>query len=225
MWPYALATIRQAYRSPVSYVLAACGAFAGWFAASAAILALTEVGEQNDPLLYSTSHLAGVLLTLWLIGRALDEDRHSGFAQAADATAAGLAGRILGRWAGATLAGAMLAIIVGFLTAGLTGALEMPDGISLLSTSIQATGIVAAWAVLVGNVWRGGGTMLAVFLVWVLGHLPWGRAPFLEGLPGRILRSWLPGPREAAGALEGLGYTSAAVAGLLLATLALSRPS
>lgn len=226
MWPYAIATLRQAYRSPVSWTLGACAVFAGWFGAIAAVLALTEVGEQLGPLVLSTGHLAGVLLTLWLVGRALDEDRHSGFAEAADATAAGRAGRTLGRWAGASLAGALLALLVGHLTALLvTGSLERPGTLSLLSTSSQVTALAGAWGVLLGNTWRGGGAMLGVFALWVLGHLPWGRAPFLDGLPGRVLRAWLPGPREAAGAFEALGYTSAAVAGLLLVTLALSRPS
>ena len=78
---------------------------------------------------------------------------------------------------------------------------------------------------LLGSLWRGGGTSLAVILLWVLGHLPWGRAPFLEGVAGRVLRAWLPGPRGVGSEVEGLGYTSAAVTGLLLVTVALSRPS
>ena len=77
---------------------------------------------------------------------------------------------------------------------------------------------------LLGTLWRGGGATLAAFILWVLGHLPWGAAPFLEGLAGRALGAWLPGPRVANAAVA-LGYTSAAVAGLLLIALALSRPA
>jgi hypothetical protein len=222
MWPYALATLRQAYRSPLAWALAALGAFAGWFAATTAILALDEVGEQALPLVVSTSHLAGVLLVLWLVGRGLEEDRHSGFAAAADATGPGTAGRLLGRWAGATLAGTTLALAVGGLLS-LLGVRPGPAALSLFFTSIQATALVGAWAVLAGSLARAGGAALAVFVLWVLGHLPWGTAPFLEGAGGRALAAWLPGPRDAATAVASLGYTSAAVAGLLLATVALSR--
>ncbi len=74
-------------------------------------------------------------------------------------------------------------------------------------------------------IWSGAGAVLVVFLLWVLGHLPWGAAPFLEGGAGQALGVWLPGPREAGSGPEALGYTSAAVAGLLLGALALSRSS
>ena len=77
MWPYMTATLRQALRSPTTWGLGALGVFLGWFATTAAILALDEVGEQSTPLVFSTSHLVGVLLTLWLIGRALEEDRRT----------------------------------------------------------------------------------------------------------------------------------------------------
>ena len=64
--------------------------------------------------------------------------------------------------------------------------------------------------------------------LWLLGHLPWGRDPFLGGSlawAGESLRAWLPGPRALEGWLGGLGYTSAAVAGLLLLALAFVRPA
>lgn len=223
MWPYASATVKQALRSPLSWVLLAVGAFTGWFATSAAILALDEVGAQGQPLTISTAQLVGVLLTLWLIGRSLDEDRLSGFAAAADASGPGATGRLLGRWLGATLAGAGLAVSTA-LAISTSAALESPDGLLLLSTSIMACALVGAWCVLLGALWRGGGAVLVVFLLWILGHLPWGVAPFLNGLAGRMLGGLLPGPR-AAGTLATLGYTSAAVAGLLLVTLAVSRPA
>jgi hypothetical protein len=224
MWPYALATLRHAWRAPFTWGLAAGSVFVGWFAGAAAILALYDVDDAATPLTLSTGHLAGVLLTLWLVGRGLDEDRHSGFAVAADATKPGAAGRLLGRWAGAATAGAALAALVAHLTAAVS-TLEPPPLFSLLSTTIQTTTLVGAWALLLGTGWKGGGTTLLAFLLWVLGHLPWGRDPLLEGAAGRVLRALLPGPREAAVAGSGLGYTSAAAAGLLLLALAFSRPS
>lgn len=236
MWAYATATLRQAWRSPVSWVICALGIFAGWFATAAAVLAIADVGEQGEPLILSTGHLAGVLLTLWLIGRSLDEDRHSGFASSADATAPGVAGRVLGRWLGATLSGTLMSALVGMLIAT-SSALQQADPILLLSTSIMQTGVVAAWGLLLGCLWRGGGASLAVFLLWVLGHLPWGSgrllgggpeagdAGWLEGALARMLGAVLPGPRVGEGVAEALGYTSAAVAGLLLLALASSRPA
>ncbi len=223
MWAYTLATLRHALRSPLGWVLLGVGVFLGWFGTSLAILALDSVGAQAQPLTLSSAHLVGVLFTLWLVGRALDEDRTSGFAAAADVTSPGPIGRLAGRWAGASMAGAALATLTGALIAICSEA-PAPDATHLLSTSILATSLVGAWAVLLGTLWRGGGATLAAFLLWVLGHLPWGAAPFLEGLGGRALGAWLPGPRTA-GSLEALGYTSAAVVGLLLAALALSRPA
>ena len=89
MWPYTLATLRFALRSPLVWVLLAVGAFTGWFGATAAILALDEVGAQGQSLLLGTGQLVGILLTLWLVGRSLEEDQQSGFAAAADAARTG----------------------------------------------------------------------------------------------------------------------------------------
>ncbi len=223
MWPYASATLKSAWRSPVSWVLLALGAFTGWFAATAAILALSDVGSQSGPLTISTAQLVGALLTLWLVGRAMDEDRHSGFAQAADASGPGVSGRLLGRWAGASAAGAILAVLTALVISS-SAAVNRPASLLLLSTSIMRAAHVGAWAVLLGSTWRGGGATLAVFLMWVLGHLPWGVDPFLGGAHGRVLGALLPGPATAGDAVS-LGYTSAAVVGLLLISLALSRPA
>lgn len=224
MWAYALATWRQGYRSPFTWILAALAVFVGWFGTTAAVLAIREVGDQGIPLLLSTSHLAAVLLAIWLVGRSIEEDRHAGFAAAADAAAPGPAGRLLGRWLGASAAGTALALVVGYVTAT-SSALPWPPGILLLITNIQVAALAAAWALLLGTLWQSGGAMVVVLLLWILGHLPWGVAPFLEGAPGRAVAAWLPGPRLADGGPEALGYTSAAVVGILLGTLAASRPS
>ena len=223
MWPYASATLKSAWRSPMAWSLLVLGGLTGWFATSAAILALDDAGAQSQPLTLSTAQLVGVLLALWLTGRSLDEDRHSGFAAAADAAQPGPGGRLLGRWLGATLAGGGLALLTATAIAAVAR-VEQPPVLLLLSTSIMAPAVVSAWAVLLGNVWRGAGATLTVFLLWLLGHLPWGVAPYLDGLFGRLVGGILPGPRTA-GTIDTLGYTSAAVAGLLLVTLALSRPA
>ena len=88
----------------------------------------------------------------------------------------------------------------------------------------MACALAAAWGVLLGSAWRGIGATLVVFLLWMLGHLPWGVAPYLQGLAGEVVGTWLPGPRTS-GSIATCGYTSAAVAGLLLVALALSRPA
>lgn len=224
MWAYAIATWRQCYRSPFTWTLAAIAVFAGWFGTTAAVLALRDVGDQGLPLILGSSHVAGVLLTLWLIGRALEEDRHAGFAAAADAAAPGHMGRLLGRWVGATAAGSTLAMFVGYVTAT-SSALPWPPATLLLITSIQVSALAGAWALLLGTIWRSGGAMILVLLLWILGHLPWGTAPFLDGTAGTVLGAWLPGPRHVDSGAETLGYTSAAVAGILLGALAASRPS
>ena len=223
MWAYASATLRHALRSPVSWVLLALGVFFGWFALTAAVLAIDDVSRQAASIGSSTAHLAAALLTLWVLGRSLEEDRHSGFAAAADASRAGPRGRVLGRWVGAALAGALLGVGVA-LAIALTTRLPSTPLILLLSTSIQVSAMVGAWAVLLGSLWRGGGAMLAALVLFVLGHLPWGSPAFLAGRVGFALGTWLPGPRSSGG-LDSLGYTSLAVAGLLLVSLASARPA
>lgn len=223
MLAYALATLRNAMRSPLTWVLLGLGTFFGWFAMALAVLALDEAGAQAGPLTLSTAHLAGVFLTLWLVGRSMDEDRTSGFAAAADVTPAGPMGRLLGRFLGAVAAGSAVALGVGLLIALTTNDAALSTTY-LLYTSSLACLQVGAWGVLLGTLWRGGGATLAAFLLWLLGHLPWGAEPFLAGPAGRALGAWLPGPRTTVG-LEGMGYTSAAVAGLMLLALALSRPA
>ena len=222
MWPYAEATLRLAGRSVSTWVLCGLGIFAGLFAVNFAILALADVAAQSHAVLIGTCQLFSVLLVIWLLGRALDDDSASGFVSAADATGPGVSGRVLGRWAGAVLAGVGLALLVGFVVP-LFSPLDWPPLIHLLIASFQAAGLVAAWIVLLGARWHGGGAALAAFLLWLLGHLPWGAAPFPTGPAADALRAWLPGPREASAAVAGLGPTTLAIAGVLLLALALTR--
>lgn len=227
MWPYARATLKEAALSPVTWGTCVMGVFFGWFAATLAILAIVDLGEESKELVESTSQLFGALLAIGLLGRTLDEDADSGFTLATDACAPGPGGRVLGRWAGAALAGTMASLLIAGLVT-LSGAAQGLNPLYLLYTSILSTALVAAWATLLASRWNGAAAGLLTILLWLLGHLPWGRDPFLGGSlewAGRCLRAWLPGPRALEGWLGGLGYTSAAVAGLLLLALAFVRPA
>jgi hypothetical protein len=224
MWVYAKATLREALSSPTAWGLLGLAIFFGWCATALAILALVGVEAENRALVESTSQLFGAICCLGLLGKLLDEDRGSGFALAADAAGPGPAGRIVGRWAGAVTAGTVLAMAAAHALA-VVGASPGPDSLYLLYTSMSSIALVGAWGVLLGTQWNGVAAGLAVMLLWVLGHLPWGTPPFLTGVPAQVLRGWLPGPRAAGSALLALGYTSAAVGGLLALSAALVRPA
>ena len=224
MWAYARVTAKDAVLSPVTWGLCLLGVFFGWFATTLAILALVEIEGQGEALVISTSQLFGALLTLSLLGRTLEEDSTSGFTLAGDATAAGPQGRLLGRWVGACTGGVVMTLIVAALTAS-TGAAPMPPIHYLLYTTTLSIAVVGAWAVLLASQWNGAAGGLIVLLLWILGHLPWGTAPFAEGTLGRALAAWLPGPRPVDGGWSTLGYTSATVAGLLLLARVLARPA
>jgi hypothetical protein len=224
MWAYTRITLKEAALSPTTWGVCLLGAFFGWFATTLAILAVADIESQSRALVEGTSHLFGALLTLGLLSRAFEEDSGSGFALAGDATRAGPQGRLLGRWLGAVLAGALGSLLVAALTTA-TGATGALDPLYLLYTSILTLGVVGAWSALVSSQWAGPAGALVVLLLWVLGHLPWGTAPFLAGGVGRTVAALLPGPRAAAGGWLTLGYTSAAVAGLLLLALAFVRPA
>jgi hypothetical protein len=223
MWAYASATAKQAWRSPVSWVLLAVGTFTAWFAAAAAILALDPAGARSASITTSTAHAAGALLAIWLLGRGLEEDRLHGFSSAADATAPGVPGRLLGRWAGALASGAACALLTATLAAGTT-VVAAPAPIWLLITSFMVAGHAGAWALVLGARWGGAVATLGALLLFLAGHLPWGGPGFLEGPAGRALAAWLPGP-TASGEAAALGYTPAAVGGLLLLALAIGRPA
>ena len=224
MWVYARATLREALTSPVAWGLLGLALFFGWCATALAILALVGVEAENRDLVASTSQLFGAILCLGLLGKLLDEDRGSGFALAADAAGPGPTGRVLGRFAGAVLTGTALSLAAAHALA-IAGASPAPESLYLLYTSMCSIALVGAWGVLLGTQWNGVAAGLAVLLLWVLGHLPWGTPPFLSGVPGQLLRAWLPGPRAGGSVLLGLGYTSAAVGGLLALSAALVRPA
>jgi hypothetical protein len=220
MWPYALLTLRQAGRSPSPWVFLGLGTAAGWVGLNLAILALGEPGTQAPAVVLGTSQTFGVLLCFWVLAWLLEEDRRSALRLAADCTGPGPGGRLLGRWAGALVLGALLSTAIAFLLAGL----KWPD-IHLLIANIEAVALAAAWGILVARGLGGGLAVLAGLLAWILGHLPWGRHAFLEGGAGAAVGALLPGPRAPAGAWSTVGYTSAATGAILMLALALGpRP-
>ena len=221
MWAFTLVTLRQALRSPVPWVVGALGVFVGWSATSLAILAL-GVGAQGQQLTLSTSHFVATVLTLWLLGACLTQDARSGFARAGDATGPGTLGRTLGRWAGATVSATAAGSLVGLLVAALSNSATAPVTYLLITTT-QIGALVGAWQLLLATRLPVQAATLAAFMLWLMGHLPWGTAPFMEGTAGLALASWLPGPRGVEEILGTLLSTGAAIGGLLLLTAATTR--
>lgn len=227
MWPYTRATIKEAMLSPVTWGLLVLGVFFGWFATTLAILNIVDMEAESRDLVVSTSQLFSALLAIGLIGRLVDEDSTSGFTLASDACKPGPGGRLLGRWAGATVVGTTSCVLMAALITLARGG-AMPSVLYLLYTSILSVALVGAWASLFSSQWNGAAAGLVTILLWLLGHFPWGRSPFLGGDAawlGQCLRAWLPGPRQVDAWAMGVGYTSAAVAGLLMLTLAFARPA
>lgn len=227
MWAYALATQKDALRRPAFWLLLLTGL---GLSAIGARLAILEIGLDSGRVVEmarGTAHLVGVLCGLWLLGVALEEDRMGGFSVAADSTAPGHAGRLLGRWTGAVALGSLVATLSGLLGLLLSGPRIHLDGgewVYLLFTSIASISLALAWLVFLAGFGAGGGAAVLALLLWLLGHLPWDSGAWLGGHAGRVLMAWLPGPRTHLDLCSG-GYTSAAVLGLLLLGLARARPT
>lgn len=224
MWAYARATIRDALASPVSYGLLAGSLFLSWCGAALSILALHDQPGQRADLVAATSEMFALLVGLGLLGRTLDEDRASGFVEAADATRLGPPGRVLGRWGGAVLC----ALVCGMLSVGGMLALRAAPpqaGLYLLTTSIPSLLVALAWGALFAALLSGVVGTLVTFTLWLAGHLPWGTAPFLEGGVGRALRAVLPGPRPHVGMAEAWPPALLATAGVLAIAVALAGPA
>jgi hypothetical protein len=212
---HALATLRFALRAPMSWGLAAASALIAWFAIAFAVLALRDDPARRIELIGSTSVLAGLAVALWCLVRMLEEDSRSGFALAADASAPGPGGRLAGRWLGACVAATATALISGLVTALVSKAPIAPS-LLMCSASIVPVGVAAGWAVLGSTlIGPGRGAALAA-LLWLAGHLPWGRAPLPEGVIGAWARAWLPGPPQVDAPWVGLPAALAVAVGLVI---------
>lgn len=223
MSAHALATLRFALRTPMTWGLMLSAAVAGWFAASFDVLALDASAASPAGVVAATAQFAGAVLVAWLVARTLDEDAASGWTAAVDATSPGHRVRHLGRWAGATVAAALSSVGAIILASLATGGLELAL-LSLSCTTIVALALVGAWSTLLSVRWRGGGAILAAVLVWFAGHLPWGHERFVPGMGGRLLRAWLPAPDFDVASIQPWAQHGLAIGGLLLLGAALARP-
>jgi hypothetical protein len=220
MWPFALATLRSSLTSWAVWLILLTAVGVGWLGLEVSVLALGESESQAPELILTTAQAFGALLALWIVARTLDDDGRAGFTAPADQTRPGPGGRILGRWMGAFLAGAVGGVVIHCAIAR-----ELAGSLSLYTAIIVPPLVLSAWGALLGC--RGGGGLVVGGggALWFLGHLPWGSPSFASGLFGRGLAAWLPGPVAPAETLAHAGYTAAAVGGLLLLALALApRP-
>jgi hypothetical protein len=208
-------TLRQALRSPGPWVLLAVGALVGVLGLDLAVLALGAAEAQSAELALATSLTTATLATLWVLGRALDEDRRSPLVRSVDAAVPGVGGRLLGRWAGAVLAGSLVGACLLGLLLGLGGQ-AWPGPGYLYVAIVSAELLVGAWGLLLARSGSGTTALLAGALLWMLGHLPWGSPGLLPGLAGRTLGTLLPGPHVAERGVAGVAAALLSVLGLLL---------
>lgn len=226
MRTYVITTLREAFRSPGSWLLLGLGAVAGWGGLRLAILGLGRAEQQASNVVIGTGQAFTLLATLWILGRALDEDRASGLRTAADCTLPGPAGRLVGRWAGAALAGAVMGCLLTTLLLLLTPheTLWGAHVLCLYLANMEVAVLAATWALLLSVLWPGGPGVLLGLALWFVGHLPWGTPHLADGSVGRAIALLLPGPRAPLEAVALLGPTLLGAAGLALLALAL-RPA
>lgn len=228
---WSLDTLKQGIRQPGPWILLALGVGAGWSGLRLAILALGEWDTQAPALIQSTALLTGALTTLWVCARLLDEDARSQLCLAADGTTPGFTGRLLGRWMGAALLGIAACTIVGALlqilaTRSIIAPGESgPSQLWLHSTNIGTLALTAGWGLLLTQLLRGTGALVAGVLLWGAAHLPWGAPGLLAGRSGAALSILLPGPRPPGDPACWLPATAAALAAILLLAISLGgRP-
>lgn len=221
MGPYIRATLRAALRAPSSAVLALLGVLAVIAGLGLSVLAIRGASVSQDVLVAETAATTAAISCLWLLVRLLDMDRYSGFTQAGDQTRPGIAGRLVGRLAGATI----VALAIGLPSVGV-GAWLVDSSILyvlyLLTTITVQAALTGAWGSLIFGL---GAPPQAVLLggvaLWIAGHLPWGQPGWGASAWGRALAAVLPGTTSGPGALIPHGL---AALGLTLLAVAVLRP-
>ena len=158
-----------------------------------------------------------------LVAQTLEMDASSGFTGAADAAGPGLAGRLLGRWLGATAMGGLLAVLVLSLSWPAAEQGPLPP-IWLLSTTIVVIALAAAWTLVLGAFGGGVVGMVAGSLAWLLAFLPMGHPAFFGGAMGRALRAVLPNPPWETAPLSWWGVKLLVLVALLGVAVAGARP-
>jgi hypothetical protein len=221
VFAYFRLTLRQGLRLPAVWVLTGLGVLATCSAFGLSILALGEPTGAATTLLAETAQTTAAWVALWLLAVTHDADARSGFVQAADQTLGGVAGRFVGRLAGAAPV-AVLAAIPTIAVGVWMGAGE-GSGLFLLLTTITPALLLGAWATLLLALT--GSASFAVFAglaLWFAGHLPWGAAGWGSGVWGAALAAWLPG-RVVQRPPDLPAF--AAATGLVLVALACARPA
>ncbi|MGE0192397.1 MAG: hypothetical protein AB7T63_10190 [Planctomycetota bacterium] len=223
MVAHALASLRFLWRAPMSWGLSALGVFLGWVGVAFAVLALHDEPARRAQVVASSAALAAAMLVLWSLARLLAEDRRSGFALAADAAAPGPGGRVLGRWLGCTV-GATMAAAAASLLAGAVARAPMAQTLYLCCAYSVPLGLLGAWATLLAAPLGPGRAAGVGAVLFVLGHLPWGRDPLAQGALGRGVGALLPRPPLLEAPLQGAPAGLLASVGLaLLAALVAER--
>lgn len=230
---YLLASLRDARRMPLLWLVAAMGLCAVAVGLGLAIFALSSDPQGRQRLAQESALGTAALGALWLLSRTLDSDRRSGFCAAADQASGGVAARWLGRWLGAVAAGLLCALPAMGAGWWWSGA----PVFYLLLASASAAALACAWALALAALgWSGVAVWLGSAALWVLGHLPWGaegwggaQAAWLGGLLPPGMAAPLPVEAAAAGgASPALALPAAsaplAIAGLLALALSRARP-
>jgi hypothetical protein len=210
----ATATVRAGLRTPAVWVgalLAALGFTAGLTLDVMAISGKVRALE----LAVGTAESLACLLGAWMAARALEQDRLSRTASTLDSTRAGVAGRLLHRWAGSLVLAWLPAVLV-VLVGAYICVIQSSTSLTVYSTSILAaileSGVAAAWAVLAGRFWGAIGAALAGAAAFVVGRFVDGAAAFALPRPALVGTSAPPALDLAAQALAACGLLALACA-------------
>jgi hypothetical protein len=220
VWAHAASTLRQAGRNAGFWVVCLLGLAAGWVGLELSVLALGTADVQAPEMIRSTALATVAVASLWILAGAMEQDRASGFRPSLDCCAPGWRGRLMGRWAGSALAGAVGGLIVSLVLG--VGQGQLDQNLSLYITLIVQGALLASWGLLLARLGSGGAIVVGGLLLWLLGHLPFGTPALWPGTMGTLCAAWLPGPRISA---PGIASSGLAAGGLLLLALWISDRS